>query len=406
MDRRPLIRMDPAVNIADIAVILVAAGRGTRLGGEAPKQYRRIGGKTVLAHALGRLGAVTEIGRVMVVIHPDDAAPFAAAAIESGISRERVGVTFGGASRQESVRAGLEALAIGGFPQDGVTLIHDAARPFAGEAVILRAILAASRHGAALPVMPIADTLATLDQNGYLAGNTDRAATRIVQTPQAFRFGLIRDAHARAWAEGRTDFTDDAGLVAAYGHAVASFPGEADLFKITTEADITHAEAWLTATHETRTGIGYDVHAFADGDYLWLGGVKIAHEKTLAGHSDADPVLHALTDALLGTIGDGDIGMHFPPSDPRWKGAASRIFLEGARRRVEAKGGHIVSADCTIVCEAPKIGPHRAAMQAVIAEILGLAPDRIGVKATTSERLGFTGRREGIAAICIASVAF
>jgi 2-C-methyl-D-erythritol 4-phosphate cytidylyltransferase / 2-C-methyl-D-erythritol 2,4-cyclodiphosphate synthase len=396
----------PMTGLAAAAVI-VAAGRGHRAGGGVPKQYRSLGGKSVLANTLSAFGAVESLDRLLSVIHPDDGAAYETAARESGVAAQRLAATHGGASRQASVRLGLEALAAAGFPEDGLVLIHDAARPFASEAVLSRAILAAARHGAAIPVLAMPDTLATVDAEGRLTGNLDRASARTVQTPQAFRFGLILDAHRRAAAEGRENFTDDAGLAAAYGTTVHTFAGDAALFKITEERDFTRAEQHLApAGRETRTGLGYDVHAFGPGDHVWLGGVKIPHSHALLGHSDADPVLHALTDALLGTIGDGDIGTHFPPSDETWRGAASHLFLADAARRVMARGGRIVSVDCTIVCEAPKVGPHRAALQAEIGRILGLPVERVGVKATTSERLGFTGRREGIAAMAIASVAF
>jgi len=390
----------------NVAALIVAAGRGRRFGGEVPKQYRKIGGRTVLAEAIRHLGAVEAIETIVTVIHAEDGEPYAEAAVQSGVAGSRLASVVGGETRQDSVRAGLEQLSQAGFPDDGIVLIHDAARPFAGEAVVMRAILAGMTAGAALPVLPVADTLATLDADGHLLANPDRTAMRAVQTPQAFRFSLIRDAHRRARAEGRTDFTDDAGLAAAYGHSVASFAGDPSLFKITLEADLARAEAHLSGTRETRAGIGYDVHAFTTGDHVVLGGVAVPHTQSLLGHSDADPVLHALTDALLGTIGDGDIGSHFPPSDPQWRGASSDRFLVHARDLVAAAGGRIVNVDCTIICEAPKIGPHRAAMQVRIGEILGLPTAKVGVKATTSERLGFTGRREGIAVMAIASVVF
>lgn len=389
-----------------VAAIIVAAGRGRRLGGEVPKQYRRIGDRTVLAEAIRHLGAVDAVGRIVTVIHPDDAPDYTEAASQSGVAGVRLVSVPGGETRQASVRAGLEALARAGFSDDGVVLIHDAARPFASDAVILRAILAGLTAGAAIPVLPVADTLAVLDSGGKLLSNPDRAAMRAVQTPQAFRFALIREAHDRAAREGRSDFTDDAGLAAAYGHPVGSFAGDPALFKITLEADLQRAEAMLAPARETRASIGYDVHAFHEGDHVVLGGIKVPHTQALLGHSDADPVLHAITDALLGTIGDGDIGSHFPPSDPQWRGAASDRFLIHAHDLVRAKGGRIVNVDCTIICEAPKIGPHRAAMQVRIGEILGLPIEKVGVKATTSEKLGFTGRREGIAVMAVASVAF
>ncbi len=389
-----------------VAAIIVAAGRGRRLGGEVPKQYRRIGSRSVLAEAIRHLGTVDAIGSIVTVIHPDDAPDYAEAASQSGVAGVRLVSVPGGETRQDSVRAGLDALAGVRFPDDGVVLIHDAARPFVGEAVILRAVLAGVTAGAAIPVLPVADTLALLDEDGKLLTNPDRAAMRAVQTPQAFRFGLIRDAHERAAREGRSDFTDDAGVAAAYGHPVASFTGDPALFKITLESDLARAEAHAAGGRGTRAGIGYDVHAFTSGDHVILGGIAVPHTQSLLGHSDADPVLHAITDALLGTIGDGDIGSHFPPSDPQWRGAASDRFLIHAHDLVRAKGGRIVNVDCTIICEAPKIGPHRAAMQVRIGEILGLPVEKVGVKATTSEKLGFTGRREGIAVMAVASVAF
>lgn len=396
------------------AALIVAAGRGLRVGGPVPKQYRMIAGRSVLAHAVAHLGKASEIGRIMIVIQPDDAEDCRIAVEASSIAASRVSIAAGGETRQASVLAGLEALAAEGVPPEAIVLVHDAARPFLSETVILRALIAGGRHGAAIPVLPVTDTLGIVDDGGTLVGTHDRASARIVQTPQAFRFDLVLEAHRRAAAEGRGDFTDDAGVADAYGHAVGTFEGDPALFKITLESDVARAERFLTelsltegaVPYETRTGMGYDVHAFTDGDHVWLGGVAIPHERALLGHSDADPVLHALTDALLGTIGDGDIGMHFPPSDEKWRGAASHLFLEDAARRVRERGGRIISVDCTIVCEAPKIGPHRAAIQARIRGILGLKADRVGVKATTSERLGFTGRREGIAAIAVASVAF
>ncbi len=391
---------------APLAALVVAAGRGTRLGGPVPKQYRRVAGRPVLTHTLGHLLAPALFEQILVVIHPDDGTSFSEALAPLGAAGSAIRVCAGGASRQDSVRLGLEALAEAGLPDRAVVLIHDAARPFASEAVLLRAVLAAQRHGAAIPVLPVPDTLAVLDEAGHLAGNPDRNSIRLVQTPQAFRFGAVLAAHRQALAEGRTDFTDDAGLTAAYGQTVGSFAGDGALFKITREEDLDRAERHLAPQAETRTGLGYDVHAFTEGDHVWLGGVAIPHGRKLLGHSDADPLLHALTDALLGTIGDGDIGMHFPPSDPRWKGAPSRLFLADAARRVAERGGRIVSVDCTVLAEAPKVGPHRPAMQVLIGEVLGLAPERVGIKATTSEKLGFVGRSEGIAAMAIATVMF
>jgi 2-C-methyl-D-erythritol 4-phosphate cytidylyltransferase / 2-C-methyl-D-erythritol 2,4-cyclodiphosphate synthase len=390
-----------------VAMILMAAGRGLRLKGDLPKQYRQIAGQMVLTRALTAACKGGHLTRIITVIHNEDQARYdtAIASLQQGSTR--LSPCFGGTTRQDSVLKGLEALAELGFPADGIVLIHDAARPFLSETVLMRAILAAQRHGAAIPVLPLADTLALLDENA-LVSNPSRAGLVCVQTPQAFHFAPILAAHRRARAESRQDFTDDASLLRAFDHQVQAFEGDPDLFKITLESDLLRAERHLAALNpaETRVGIGYDVHAFTTGDHVMLGGVRIAHERALLGHSDADPVLHALTDALLGTIGDGDIGQHFPPHEAQWRGAASRVFLRHAAMLVRAQGGRILQVDTSIVCEAPKIGPHRRAMQQAIGEMLDLAVDRVGVKATTSEGLGFTGRKEGIAAMAVVSVAF
>lgn len=388
-----------------IAAIIVAAGRGARFGGEVPKQYRALGGKPVLAHTLAAFAVLEGIGRILTVIHPDYAAQYDEAAAASGVAAQRLSWCAGGETRQDSVRAGLEALAAQGF--DGIVLIHDAARPFACEALISRAIFAGMRHGAAIPVLKVADTLATLDAAGKLAANPDREALRRVQTPQSFAFRPILLAHRQAAREARSDFTDDASLMAAYGTPVGTFEGEEAAFKITIEADMQRAERQLApGAGETRIGMGYDVHSFEPGDAVWLGGVRIAHTAKLNGHSDADVLLHALVDALLGTIGAGDIGTHFPPSDPQWRGAPSKLFLEDAARRVAQAGGRIINVDCTLIAEAPRVGPHRAAMQALIGSVLNLSPERVGIKATTNEKMGFVGRGEGIAAMAVASVVF
>jgi 2-C-methyl-D-erythritol 4-phosphate cytidylyltransferase/2-C-methyl-D-erythritol 2,4-cyclodiphosphate synthase len=385
-----------------VALVLVAAGRGTRFGGDGPKQYARLGQRSVLGEAIRRGSAGGHAYPILSVIHVDDSEAYHLAARESGVALERLLVATGGATRKASVRRGLEALEASGFPAHGIVLIHDAARPFLDEAVLLRAAIAATKTGAAIPVLPVPDTLATLDISGHLKTNPDRNQFSLVQTPQAFRFGDILGAH-RALAE-REDFTDDAGVARAAGMEVASFAGSPDLFKITVAADLARAAAMIGAESEIRTGLGYDVHAFTEGDHVMLGGVRIPHTQALLGHSDADPLLHAMTDALLGTIGEADIGQHFPPSDPQWRGAPSRIFLAKAVELVRAKGGVIRNVDGTIIAEAPKVGPHRSAMQALIAEVTGLTPDAVGIKATTNEKLGFIGRGEGIAAMAIATV--
>ncbi len=380
--------------------LVVAAGRGARLGGDLPKQYQPLGGRSVLAHTLAGMAQGAHVSAIMSVIRKEDAPLYAQAAAQSGVAAERLFSVEGGENRQDSVRAGLEALAKAGTPPEALVLIHDAARPFLSETMLLRALLAGLQHGAAVPVLPMADTLARFDAAGNLAQNPPREGVFSVQTPQVFCFGAILAAHRAAHA----GFTDDASLAHAQGMKVTHFAGDPDLFKITQAEDLARARALVGAQFETRTGLGFDVHAFDAGDHVTLGGVQIAHSARLSGHSDADVLLHAVTDALLGTIGDGDIGAHFPPSDPQWRGADSQIFLIDALQRVRAHGGRVISVDCTLICEAPKIGPHRLAMTAKLADMLTISPGNVGIKATTSEKLGFTGRGEGIAAFAVASV--
>ncbi|MGA2493959.1 MAG: 2-C-methyl-D-erythritol 2,4-cyclodiphosphate synthase, partial [Roseiarcus sp.] len=309
---------------------------------------------------------------------------------------------LGGDRRQQSVRAGLEAQ---GEAAPDVVLIHDAARVFPSAALVARAVAAAERHGAAAPGAPLSDTVKQIDAEGRVVATPDRASLRAAQTPQAFRYPLILDAHRRAAAAGIDGLTDDAAVAAWAGHETYVFDGDPANMKVTTMDDFSAAEArLLDAAADVRVGQGFDVHAFAAGDHVWLGGALIPHDKSLAGHSDADVCLHALADALYGALGDGDIGAHFPPSDPRWRGAASSVFLSHAVGRVRARGGIVAHLDATLVCEAPKIGPHREAMRARIAEIAGVALDRVAVKATTSEGLGFAGRREGIACLAVATI--
>ena len=385
--------------MSKVAAVIVAAGRGHRAGGEVPKQYRHIGGEPVIHAALSAFAGHPQVSSVQPVIHAEDAAAFAAAT--AGLGGLRAAVP-GGASRQASVYAGLQALR--GAAPDFV-LIHDAARPFVSAALISRAIAAAGEHGAAVPAIAVADTVKKVDARGTITATIDRNELRIVQTPQAFSYALIVEAHARAAAAERSDFTDDAALAEWAGHPVNVFPGDSGNVKLTTNEDFARAEALrMAATGDVRTGNGFDVHAFADGDHIMLGGVRIAHTSGVTGHSDADVALHALVDAILGALAEGDIGQHFPPSDPQWKGAPSEKFLAFACERVRARAGVIVHLDVTIVCEAPRIGPHRDAMRARIAEIAGIAVDRVAVKATTSETLGFTGRREGIVAMATATV--
>ncbi|MGO9740365.1 MAG: bifunctional 2-C-methyl-D-erythritol 4-phosphate cytidylyltransferase/2-C-methyl-D-erythritol 2,4-cyclodiphosphate synthase [Roseiarcus sp.] len=386
---------------ARISLIVVAAGRGSRLGGGIPKQYLVCAGKPLICHTLEALAAAHEFAAATVVIHPDDLALYedVVARLSPRARAMLTAPAFGGETRQQSVRLGLEAqrdLAI------DIALIHDGARPFPSAALVARAIQAAIAHGAAVPGTPVTDTIKQIDAEGRIVGAPDRATLRAVQTPQAFQFDLILAAHRRA--EG-ADLTDDAAVAERVGVPVHVFDGDADNFKVTTMQDLAKAEARLGARPtETRVGQGFDVHAFAEGGGVWLAGVFIPHEKKLAGHSDADVALHAIADAIYGALGEGDIGRHFPPGDPQWKGAASSIFLDHAAGRVRARGGRIAHIDVTLICEAPKIGPHRETMRARIAEISGIAIGRTAVKATTSEKLGFTGRREGIACLALATV--
>jgi 2-C-methyl-D-erythritol 4-phosphate cytidylyltransferase / 2-C-methyl-D-erythritol 2,4-cyclodiphosphate synthase len=381
-----------------VAAIVVAAGRGLRAGGDMPKQYRRILGEPVIRPSLATLARHPEIGAVQPVVHPDDAALFAASIAGLALLPS----VAGGSTRQASVRAGLEALE---QRRPELVLVHDAARPFASAALVSRAVAAARMSGAAVPVIAVADTVKTVDASGAVTGTIDRTNLRMVQTPQAFRFAGLLDAHRRAKAAGREDFTDDAALAEWAGLKVTTFEGEAGNVKLTTNDDFTRAEAAKLATlSDVRTGFGFDVHQFGDGDHVMLGGVRVPHKQGLSGHSDADVILHALVDAILGALADGDIGVHFPPSDPQWRGASSDRFLAFAVERLRDRGGRIAHLDVTVVCEAPRIGPHRDAIRARIAEIAGIGVERVGVKATTSEKMGFTGRGEGMAAFANATV--
>jgi 2-C-methyl-D-erythritol 4-phosphate cytidylyltransferase/2-C-methyl-D-erythritol 2,4-cyclodiphosphate synthase len=300
------------------------------------------------------------------------------------------------------VRAGLEALS--SHPPD-IVLVHDAARPFCSATLVSRAISACAATGAAIPTLEVSDTIKTVDNSGFVTGTLDRATLRSVQTPQAFAYPALLDAHRRASQAGREDFSDDAALAEWAGLKVAVFAGEPGNSKITTDDDFARAEARRTASlADLRVGNGFDVHAFSDGDHVMLGGVRIPHHRGLTGHSDADVAIHALVDAILGALCDGDIGAHFPPNDPRWQGAASDQFLAFASERARARGGRIAHLDLTIVCETPRIDVHRDAMRQRIAAIADIAVERVAVKATTSEKLGFTGRGEGIAAIATATV--
>jgi len=380
-----------------VAAVVVAAGRGVRAGHATPKQYRNVRGAPVIRHALSLFIDHPQVTLIQPVIHRDDAAAFAEATAGLKVRAH----AFGGATRQISVLAGLEALET---EHPRIVLVHDAARPFASPALISRAI-AAGAGGAAIPGVALTDTIKEADADGRVARTLDRGRLRAIQTPQAFLYDGLLAAHRRASAGGRDDFTDDAALAEWAGMAVTVFEGEAGNVKLTTEEDFTRiAAADWGALGDVRTGTGYDVHSFAEGDHVWLGGVCMPHSQSLSGHSDADAPLHALVDAILGALADGDIGAHFPPTDPQWRGARSDQFLAFAVDRVRQRGGRIAHLDITIMCEAPRVGPYRDAMRTRIAEIAGIAVDRVAVKATTNEKLGFIGRREGIAAIATATI--
>jgi 2-C-methyl-D-erythritol 4-phosphate cytidylyltransferase/2-C-methyl-D-erythritol 2,4-cyclodiphosphate synthase len=384
------------------AALIVAAGQGRRAGAAIPKQYAAIDGQTVLTRTLGVFLGHPAVDLVLVVIAEGDRALYAQAMV--GGHPKVVPPAIGGDTRQRSVLNGLRALKV---LAPARVLIHDAARPFVTGAIIDRVLAALDRAPGAIAAVPLADTLKRADAEGRIEATLGRERLWRAQTPQGFRFEAILAAHEAALAAGRTDLTDDAAVAEWAGLAVALVEGSEANLKLTTAKDLDMAERTVSAgavAGEVRTGQGFDVHRFAAGDHVWLCGVRIAHTCALEGHSDADVALHALTDALLGTIGDGDIGQHFPNSDPRWRGAASHLFLTDAARRVRARGGTISNVDITLLCEAPKIAPHREAMRARVAAILGIEVARVAVKATTTEGLGFTGRREGIAALATATV--
>jgi 2-C-methyl-D-erythritol 4-phosphate cytidylyltransferase / 2-C-methyl-D-erythritol 2,4-cyclodiphosphate synthase len=366
------------------AVIIVAAGRGTRMGGEVPKQWQLLAGKPVLAHTLAAFAGM----QVVLVVHPDDRA-----------RAEGLGVRLvdGGATRDASVLAGLQALAGAGIDR---VLIHDGARPLVSRALIDRLVTALATHDAAAPALAVTDAL-WRGADGLVSGTVERAGLYRAQTPQAFRFAPILAAHL-AHPGGALD---DVAVARAAGLDVAIVDGEDANLKLTFPGDFARAEAILKGRDmDVRLGNGYDVHAFCDGDHVWLCGVKVPHGRGLLGHSDADVGMHALTDAIYGALSEGDIGRHFPPSDPQWKGAASHIFLAHAIALARSRGFDLGNCDVTLVCERPKIGPHALAMQVELARIMGVEAGRVSVKATTSERLGFTGREEGIAALATATL--
>lgn len=375
-----------------IAALIVAAGRGTRANQPGPKQYVPIAGDAILTWTLRSVLAHPLITDVQVVIHADDAQDYANATLPD--PRIHPAVT-GGATRSASVRAGLDALE---KQRPNIVLIHDAARPFLPLQVIDDLIDALDEAHGACPVLPVVDALWSGTDTLYQ--NVSRENLFRAQTPQAFNFETIHSAHRAS----QQDFPDDVAIARAEGISVASVPGSEDLFKITTPTDFARAERHMRQTMDIRTGTGFDVHGFEDGDHVTLCGIDIPHTHKLKGHSDADVAMHTITDALFGAIAEGDIGRWFPPSDPQWKGAASDIFLTKAVERIADRGGRINNIDCTIICEFPKITPHADAMRAKIAEICGITVDRVSIKATTSEQLGFTGRGEGIAAMASATV--
>jgi 2-C-methyl-D-erythritol 4-phosphate cytidylyltransferase / 2-C-methyl-D-erythritol 2,4-cyclodiphosphate synthase len=368
------------------AVIIVAAGRGTRAGGALPKQWQPLGEKTVLAHSVSAFQGLVD--HIVLALHPDDLG------LASGLAAE---IVTGGATRSASVRNALNFLADRGITR---VLIHDGARPLVSAALIRKVLEELEVSTGAAPALPVSDAL-WQGRDGLVQGGADRTGLWRAQTPQGFRFAEILAAH-RAQSG---DAADDVEVARQAGLRVTIVTGEEDNLKLTFPADFARAERILKGrAMDIRLGNGFDVHAFAPGDHLWLCGVKIPHSKALLGHSDADVGMHALTDAIYGALAEGDIGVHFPPSDPQWKGAESRIFLAHAMGRVAARGYRLANCDVTLVCERPKVGPHQGAMRAALAQIMGVEEGIISVKATTSERLGFTGREEGIAALATAAL--
>ncbi|GAA4740019.1 bifunctional 2-C-methyl-D-erythritol 4-phosphate cytidylyltransferase/2-C-methyl-D-erythritol 2,4-cyclodiphosphate synthase [Sphingomonas daechungensis] len=372
-----------------VTALIVAAGKGERLGGEVPKQYQSLGGRPVLRWAVEALIRHPSIDQVRVVIGEG----------QDGHAREALDglavgdLIIGGAERSNSVLNGLHAIG------EGAVLVHDAARPFCPPEVVERLLAALEQADGSVPVLPVADTLASGGQ--FLEAPVDRRNLFRVQTPQAFHVEDLIHAYQEA---GGASATDESTVMLSAGLKVATVEGDPMLEKLTMRADWERAEAILASRLVSRTGMGFDVHAFAGEGPIMLGGIPVPHLRGLSGHSDADVALHAITDALLGAAGLGDIGEHFPPSDPQWKGASSDLFLKHAATLIRDQGGLIDHVDVTIVAEEPKIGPHRSAIRARIAEILQMAIEQVSVKATTTEGLGFTGRREGMAAQAVASI--
>jgi 2-C-methyl-D-erythritol 4-phosphate cytidylyltransferase/2-C-methyl-D-erythritol 2,4-cyclodiphosphate synthase len=376
-----------------IALLIVAAGSGTRAAGAVPKQYRDLAGVPVLHRAIKAFAGIPGIDLIQIVVGPEHEERYLSAT--EGL--KLLTPVAGGDTRSHSVFHGLHALAV---HKPDLVLIHDAARPLVSCALIER-VIAALEDGAdaAVPLLPVADTLKTQSEGHWKT--VPRDGLLRAQTPQGFRFSAIFAAHQQF---ARKDVTDDMAMAELAGLKIVSVPGEEGNLKITTNDDMAFAERLLSSGAEFRTGMGFDAHRFVAGDHVWLCGVKIAHDKGLEGHSDADAGLHALTDAILGAIGAGDIGQHFPPSDPKWRGANSAQFLSHAAQLMRNAGGTLAHCDVTLICEQPRIGPHREAMRARIADILGVEVSRISVKATTTEGMGFTGRGEGLAAQAVATI--
>jgi 2-C-methyl-D-erythritol 4-phosphate cytidylyltransferase/2-C-methyl-D-erythritol 2,4-cyclodiphosphate synthase len=392
-----------------VAAIIVAAGRGSRMGYEVPKQYRSLAGKAVLTRTLECFLAHPAIDSVQPVVHPDDEMIFTSVRkeLKADLETKLKAPIPGGDTRQQSVQRGLEALARSRDSGPSGVLVHDAARPFVSPALIDAALEALLSGPASVPGILPTDTIKVVDRAAMVIDTPERASLRAIQTPQAFDFATILEAHRRAADAGRHDFPDDGALAEWAGIPVHVFQGDASNVKLTHEADFAEAERRLVGAgraHVVRVGSGFDVHALRDGDHVWLGGVRIPCEKAVIAHSDGDVVLHALTDALLGAIAERDIGVHFPPSDPQWRGASSDRFLAFAAAQVRARGGEIDNLDATVLCEMPRIGPHREAMRERIASIADVPLGAVSIKATTTERLGFVGRGEGIAAQALATV--
>ncbi len=370
------------------AALIVAAGRGLRAGGDVPKQWRMLAGRRVADWTVDAFRAAPGVGRIVLVLHPDDMA--------RATDYPDATCVPGGATRGASVRAGLEALAGSGVDR---VLIHDAARPLVGQDVIAAVLRALDSHRGAAPALAVTDAL-WRGVEGRVAGSQDRAGLYRAQTPQGFDFAAILAAH-RA---DPGDAADDVEVARAAGIEVAIVPGDARNLKLTEAGDFARAEALMGQAMDIRVGNGFDVHAFGPGDHVVLCGVRVPHDRGLIGHSDADVGMHAVTDAIYGALAEGDIGRHFPPSDPQWKGAASAVFLRHACDLARGRRYRVSQVDLTLICERPKIGPHAADMQRIMAEILEVETGRVSVKATTSERLGFTGRGEGIAALATATL--